>query len=59
VTVDGVVKATIDLYSPSTVYKALVYSGTIPLGQHLIRVEAVGTSTGANSSINVDRITIN
>jgi hypothetical protein len=57
--VDGVLKATINLNAASTVYRALVYSTTFPLGQHVVRIEAVGTASGANSSFNVDRITIN
>lgn len=57
--VDGVLKATINLNSASTVYKALVYSTTLAPGQHVIRIEAVGTSTGANSAVNLDRITVN
>lgn len=56
--VDGVLKATINLYSASTVYKALVYSTTFPIGVHNVRIEAVGTLTGANSAVNLDRITI-
>jgi hypothetical protein len=57
--VDGVLKATIDLKSTGTVYNALVYSATFSLAQHVIRIDAVGTPTGANSNIDVDRITIN
>jgi hypothetical protein len=56
--VDGALKTTINLNSPSTIYKALVYSTTFPLGTHDIRIEAVGTSTGTTSSVNLDRITI-
>jgi hypothetical protein len=56
--VDGVLKTTIDLYSASTVYKALVYSTSFSLGQHGIRIEAVGTGSGTNSTINVDRIAV-
>ena len=40
-------------------YKALAYSTTFTLGKHVIRIEAVGTSSGATSSVNLDRITIN
>src|SRR5262245_52429942 len=49
--VDNVLKATVNLHSASTVYGALVYSGTVALGVHTVRIEAVGTSTGTNSSI--------
>lgn len=54
--VDGVLKATVSLHASATVYQALVYSGTFALGQHVIRVAAVGTSTGSTSSVSVDRI---
>jgi hypothetical protein len=57
--IDGVFKATIDLRSASTVYKALVYSTTFPLAQHVIRIQAVGTTNAVGSAINVDRITVN
>ena len=57
--VDGVLKATINLNSASTVYKALVYSTTFALAKRVIRIDAVGTSTGTASSVNLDRITIN
>ena len=57
--VDGVLKATINLHAASTVNKALVYSTTFALGVHAIRIEAVGTSSGASSSVNLDRITLN
>lgn len=56
--VDGVFKAKINLYSAATVYKALVYSTTFPVGIHVIRIEAVGSATGTNSSVNLDRITV-
>lgn len=56
--VDGVLKATINLNAASTAYKALVYSTTFPIGVHQIRIEAVGTSSGANSAVNLDRLTI-
>jgi Bacterial Ig-like domain len=56
--VDGALKATINLSSAATTYKALVYSTTFALGPHVVRIEAVGTTTGANSSVNLDRITI-
>jgi len=54
--VDGVLKATVSLHASATVYQALVYSGTFTLGRHVIRVAAVGTSTGGTSSVGVDRI---
>jgi hypothetical protein len=57
--VDGVVKATVNLYATSTVYKALAYSGTFALGKHVVRIEAVGTTNSVNSAVNLDRITIN
>jgi hypothetical protein len=56
--IDGVLKATPNLKSASTVYKALVYSTTVGFGVHTLRIEAVGTSTGFGSSVHVDRITI-
>jgi hypothetical protein len=57
--VDGVLKATVNLNAASTTYKALVYSAAFALGTHTVRVEAVGTATGANSAVNLDRITFN
>jgi hypothetical protein len=57
--VDGVLKATIDLHSASTVHKALAYSTTFAPGKHVIRIEAVGTSTGSTSSVSLDRIKVN
>jgi hypothetical protein len=57
--VDGALKATIDLKSASIVYNTVAYSTTFPLAQHVVRIEAVGTATGANSDVGVDRITIN
>ena len=56
--IDGVLKTTVNLRSSSTSYKALVYSTTVALGVHTLRIEAVGTSTGAGSSVNLDRIAI-
>jgi hypothetical protein len=56
--VDGVLKATINLNAASTTYKALVYSGTFALGQHVIKLVAVGTSSGSNSDVNLDRLTV-
>ena len=54
--VDGVLKATVSLHATATVYQALVYSGTFALGKHVIRVAAVGTSSGSTSSVGIDRI---
>jgi hypothetical protein len=56
--VDGVLKATINLHSASTVYQALVYSGTFSLAQHVVQIRAVGTTTGTTSSVDLDRITV-
>jgi hypothetical protein len=56
--IDGVLRTTLDLNRASTSYKALVYSTTFGLGVHTLRIEAVGTRTGAKSSVNLDRITI-
>jgi hypothetical protein len=57
--VDGVLKATINLNAASTVYQALVYdSPTLPLAKHVFRIDLVGTSSGTNSAVNVDKITI-
>ena len=56
--IDGVLKTTLDLNRATTSYKALVYSTTFGPGVHTLRIEAVGTRTGARSSVNLDRITI-
>ena len=56
--VDGVLKTTLDLNRARTSYKALVYSEAFGLGVHTLRIEAVGTKTGAKSSVSLDRITI-
>lgn len=57
--VDGVLKATVNLSSATTVSRALVFSTTFALGKHSLRVDAGGTATSANSAVNLDRITIN
>jgi Bacterial Ig-like domain len=54
--VDGVLKATVSLHASATTYQALIYSGTFTLGKHVIRVAAVGTSTGSTSSVGIDRV---
>ena len=56
--VDGILKATISLTSASTVYQARVYSGSFTLGVHTIALVAVGTSTGTNSDVDFDRLTV-
>lgn len=56
--VDGILKATVNLNASSTAYKVLVYSAALPAGSHVIRIEAVGTSSGATSNVPIDRIVI-
>ena len=56
--VDGVLKATVDLHAAATTYQALVYSGSFSLGVHVVRIDAVGTSSGSSSYIDVDRIVV-
>ena len=56
--IDGVLKTTLDLNKARTTHKVLVYSTTVGPGVHTLRIEAVGTRTGAKSSVNLDRITI-
>ena len=56
--IDGVLTRTVNLYAASAVFKALVYSTTLPQGAHRIRVEPVGTATGSGSAIGLDYLTV-
>ncbi|HEY2916914.1 MAG TPA: Ig-like domain-containing protein [Candidatus Limnocylindrales bacterium] len=56
--VDGVLKATVNLHAATTTYRVLVYSGSFSLGVHVVKVVAVGTSSGSGSDVGLDRLTV-
>lgn len=56
--VDGVYKATVNLYAASTTYKSLVYSASLSAGTHTIQVYANGTTTGSKSAVALDYVKV-
>jgi len=52
--VDGLLEATINLHAAASHFNVDVYSTTFAFGPHTVRVEAVGTATGAASSVGLD-----
>jgi len=59
--VDGVLKATIDLYAASTTYKARVFdSATLSDGIHTLIIKATGTKAAASTgtSVSLDQVTL-
>ncbi|MDQ1698100.1 MAG: hypothetical protein QOJ03_3453 [Frankiaceae bacterium] len=56
--VDGVLKGTVDFRASSTKQNVRVFTATLANKVHVIRVVAVGTTHGARSAVNVDRLVI-
>jgi hypothetical protein len=57
--IDNVLKKTITLTASTTQYQVLVYSSAVlPDRLHTLRIEPVGTSTGAVSAVGLDRIVV-
>jgi len=62
--VDGVAKQTVDLHADSIQPNRLAFSTTFNdstfdgRGVHVIRIEPVGTATGASSAVGIDRIVV-
>ena len=57
--VDGVLRRTVNLRADATAYQVLVASITgLTEARHTLRIEAVGTSTGAKSAVGIDRINV-
>jgi hypothetical protein len=56
--VDDVLKKTVDLRAAATVHKVLIYSGSFSGAKHTLRIEVVGTASGAKSSVRFDYLDI-
>ncbi|KAA1418662.1 hypothetical protein F0U44_09190 [Nocardioides humilatus] len=53
--VDGVAKATVDLHGAAIVHKQLLFdSAPLPDAQHSVRIDVLGTPTGASSDVGFD-----
>jgi hypothetical protein len=57
--IDGKRRATVDLRATSTSYRSFVYSASgLPDRVHRIRIDVLGTATGAASSVGIDYVTV-
>lgn len=53
--IDGVLKATVDEYSPTVAYQHVVYSDhSLSAGNHIIKIVATGTKNSSSSGTGID-----
>jgi len=56
---DNVLRTTVDLNSSFTLYRSVAYmSPVIPNGTHTVRIDVVGTSSGATSAVGIDSVSV-
>jgi hypothetical protein len=56
--IDGTLRSTVDLHAASKVPNVLVFSANFADGTHTVRIEPVGTGTGAASAVGIDRLVV-